>query len=278
LKKRYSSLALGTLVLHYSCLVGGSKILLTFHGFGQSKQDFEALEKTLALEYTIYSFDLFYHGEHPEDGPDRPLTKADWKEWMRAFFTAENIHQYSVLGFSLGGRFALATIEAFPDRATALLLIAPDGIKPNFWYSLATRSKLSQTLFRRVVYDRQSFQALATLVRTLRLAHPKLIRFAQSQLDSPEKQRQLYRSWINFRPLSFHIPTIAALLNEKRIRTEIFLGKHDLLLKEKDVEALTRRLKNYRLILLESGHTHLLDRASEYFLWQTPSEKRTNSV
>lgn len=244
--------------------------MLAFHGFGQRKEDLEELEKALVPAYTLYSFDLFYHGDSQGTGPDRPITKDDWKAWLQPFFAKENIHHYSVLGFSMGGRFALATIEAFPENARELLLVAPDGIKPNCWYSLATRPGLPQKIFRRVVYHPDTFRALATWTRTLRLAHPKLIRFAQRQLSSAEKRDLLYRSWINFKPLSFDPASIAALLNARQIRTEIFLGKYDLLLKEKDVEPLTRRLKNGRVILLESGHTHLLNRTAQYFLRQTP--------
>jgi len=271
--KRYSFLSLGTLTLHYSCLVGGSQVLLTFHGFGQSKRDLEELEKALASVYTIYSFDLFYHGDSQGSGPERPITKDDWKEWLQPFFAKENILHYSVLGFSMGGRFALATIEAFPENAKELLLVAPDGIKPHFWYAMATHPGLPQKIFRKVVYYPGTFRALATWAQTLRLAHPKLIRFAQRQLNSSEKQDLLYRSWINFKPLSFDIASLAALLNARQIPTRIFLGKYDLLLKEKDVKPLTRRLINCQLIFLESSHPHLLNRVAQYFLSQIPARK-----
>jgi pimeloyl-ACP methyl ester carboxylesterase len=276
-KKRYSFLSLGTSTLHYSYLAGGTRVLLTFHGFGQSKKDLEELEKALAPTYTIYSFDLFYHGDSQGNGPERPITKDDWKEWLQPFFAKENIRHYAVLGFSIGGRFALATIEAFPENAKELLLIAPDGIKPNFWYALATSPGLPQKIFRKVVYHPDTFRALAAWGRTLRLAHPKLIRLVQRQLNSSEKQELLYRSWINFKPLSFAIASLAALLNARQIPTRIFLGKYDLILQEKDVKPLTRRLENCRVILLESGHTHLLNHVARYFLSQMPAQKTLDS-
>jgi pimeloyl-ACP methyl ester carboxylesterase len=275
--KRTHSLFLKSYPLHYSCRPGGSKVLLAFHGFGQSKTHLEELEQSLATDYTVYSFDLFYHGENAGQGPENPLTKEEWAQWLQFFFDTERIQACSVLGFSLGGRFALATVEAFPERVKELLLIAPDGIKPNLWYTLATRPGWTQSLFRKVVYHPSTFGKLSVLARTFRLAHPKLIRFAQSQLETAEKQDLLYRSWVNFRLLTFNMAKMATLLNQNRIRTEIFLGRHDLLLKEKDVEPLINRLKNYRIIYLESGHTHLLDRAAAYFQWQTPSGKRMDA-
>jgi len=49
---------------------------------------------------------------------------------MMRFLGKEKIELFAVVGFSLGGKFALATLEAFTDKVTKVVLLAPDGIKP----------------------------------------------------------------------------------------------------------------------------------------------------
>ncbi|MBC7921528.1 MAG: alpha/beta hydrolase [Ferruginibacter sp.] len=258
---------LGSSRLHYARFGNGRRVLLAFHGFGQHGRHFEVLAGALAAEYVTYSFDLFYHGRSEWADPDQVLTKADWAALMRAFFERENVNACSVVGFSLGARPALATAEAFPDRIEAVFLLAPDGITPNPWYTLATRSGWTQRLFRQAVFHPGVFRRLTRLAQTLRLVHPGWVRFAHRQLDTPEKRYQLYHTWLGFRRLRFDVPTLADLFNERGIRTEIFLGRHDRLLTESHVRPLLRRLKHGKLTLLPCGHGGLLAGVAAH--WRT---------
>lgn len=264
---------LGSSRLHYVRFGSGRRVLLAFHGFGQHGQHFEQLAGVLATEYVTYSFDLFYHGQSAWSNPDQPLTKADWTALMRTFFEQENVNACSLVGFSLGARPALATAEAFPDRVEALFLLAPDGITPNPWYTLATRFGWTQRLFRQVVFRPKAFRRLGRLARTLRLVHPGWVRFAHRQLDTPEKRYQLYHTWLGFRQLRFNVPALADLLNERGIRTEIFLGRHDRLLTESHVRPLLRRLAHGKLTHLTCGHGGLLAAVADH--WRTRAGKHS---
>ena len=261
---------LGSSRLHYARFGNGRRVLLAFHGFGQHGRDFEELAGTLAAEYVTYSFDLFYHGRSVWT-PDQALTKADWAALMRAFFERENVGACSLVGFSLGARPALATAEAFPDRVEALFLLAPDGITPNPWYTLATRFGWTQRLFRQVVFRPKAFRRLGRLARTLRLVRPGWVRFAHRQLDTPEKRRQLYRTWLGFRRLRFNVPALANLFNERGIHTEVFLGRHDRLLTESHVRPLLRRLEHGKLTHLPCGHGGLMAAVADH--WRTRADE-----
>ncbi|MEQ1588528.1 MAG: alpha/beta hydrolase, partial [Cyclobacteriaceae bacterium] len=93
----------------------GEKSLLLFHGFGQHHKIFETLTEALSPHYTLYAFDLFFHGQSKWED-ETPLEKKMWREIMLQFLTENKIERFSVLGFSLGGKFTLATLELFPDR------------------------------------------------------------------------------------------------------------------------------------------------------------------
>ena len=67
-----------------------------------------------------------------------PLKKLIGKKPLRNLCKETGVQNFSLAGFSLGGKFALATLEAFPEKTKGIILLAPDGIKTSFWYSLAT--------------------------------------------------------------------------------------------------------------------------------------------
>jgi pimeloyl-ACP methyl ester carboxylesterase len=48
--------------------------------------------------------------------------------------------QYLLMGFSLDGRIALSVLELMPAGVSRLVLLAPDGLKINFWYWLSTQT------------------------------------------------------------------------------------------------------------------------------------------
>ncbi len=50
-------------VLHYTRQGAESKVLLCFHGYGWNCYNFDEAMPDLIKKYTVYSFDLFAHGE-----------------------------------------------------------------------------------------------------------------------------------------------------------------------------------------------------------------------
>ena len=122
-------------VIAYRKLGAGPAILVAFHGFGQSSGVFRPLERLLTSQFTIFAIDLFFHG-HSEYNKNQLLTKPNWYRLMDAFLRAQGITRFSLMGFSLGGRFALTTVEAFAERIDQLFLMAPDGITQNCLVSL----------------------------------------------------------------------------------------------------------------------------------------------
>ena len=130
----------------------GESVLIAFHGFGQSSQVYKSFNTLAGNQFTVFAMDLFSHGNSQYVSREL-LTKTDWQRLIGAFLQDQTIQRFSLAGFSLGGRFALATVEAFADRLDQLILIAPDGITRNGWYSLATNSGAGRRLFRYLLRD-----------------------------------------------------------------------------------------------------------------------------
>lgn len=235
----------------------GEKVLLLFHGFGQHHKIFETLTVALSPHYTLYAFDLFFHGQSKWEG-EIPLEKETWREIILQFLSTNKIERFSVLGFSLGGKFTLATLELFPDRIEKVFLLAPDGIKTNFWYSLATYPLLLRRFFKSMILKPGRLHALTSLLHTLHVVDNGLLRFAESQMDTREKRERVYYSWVVFRHLTFDMKTIARLIQTHSIPLTLVVGKHDKIITTSNMQHLLRHLKDYQLEVLDTGHNGVI--------------------
>lgn len=255
---------------HYTKAGNGCKTLLAFHGFGQTNADFQPVTERLSNTYTVFAFDLFFHGKSQWPPATEVLTKVFWQELLTAFLAEQQIERFSLMGFSLGGKFALATLESFPAQIDELILIAPDGIKTSFWYSLATYPGWARRFFRQTVISPSVFRRLADTLRAVRLADKSLVKFARRQMETRAQRLQVYYAWTVFRELSFNSNQLARLINEKQIPVTVFLGRYDRIITQPNLQRLLRQLPSCRVILLESGHHRLLDAVAEYYAQHHP--------
>ncbi len=107
--------------------------LILIHGFGSSLHTWEAWAEDLARDHRVIRFDLPGSGLSPPDptgryDDDRAIDILD------ALMDARGLDRATVIGNSLGGRIAWRFAAARPDRATALVLISPDGFESEGFY------------------------------------------------------------------------------------------------------------------------------------------------
>jgi pimeloyl-ACP methyl ester carboxylesterase len=253
-----SIIRLQTSKLHYRKLGHGPKALLAFHGYGQEGHYFDVMARTLHPDYTVYAVDLFFHGGSTLSKADQPLTKAKLQEFVQALLEKEKVERFSVMAFSMGGKFALATLEKFHGQMDELYLIAPDGIRTHLLYNIATYPGWLQGLFKRIVLrPTRFFQTLGWLERK-RVVDSGLVKFANWQMNSQEKRLRVYRSWTAFRNLTFDIRSVVKLLNQSEMEVTVFLGKYDQIISPKRLEVFLKVLRKHNLVILNAGHTHLL--------------------
>lgn len=269
----YHTFHYGNTILGYQKAGKGSESILLFHGFGQDNTIFNSLINELGDRFTLYSFDLFFHGQSKWLLDETPLSKIFWKELLGQFLIKNNIEKFSLIGFSLGGKFALACLEGYPARINSIILIAPDGIKTNFWYSLATYPLALRSLFKSMIIKPGRFLSFVKLARLLKLADAGIIRFAKSQMDTEEKRKRVYYSWIVFRMLKFDMNDLAAIINTHKIQLTVIIGKFDKIITVKNVNRLLLLTRNHDLKVLEAGHNNLIEESKKVFrniAWKSP--------
>ena len=243
--------------LHYTKSGNGLPALLLFHGFGQTHLAFQSWNEPLTEKYTLYAFDLFFHGQSKWNKREA-VEKEDWKNIIQLFLEKENISKFSVGGFSMGGKFALVTLELFPNCIQQFILLAPDGIKTSFWYSLATYPIAIRALFKSMILHPNRLHRITKTLRWIKVIDKGLLRFAESQMETEEKRKRVYFSWVYFRHLQVSLPKIGTTINDFRIDFTLVVGKHDKVIPAKNMNRLLKFVKQYRFEVIDAGHNDLI--------------------
>lgn len=244
-------------------LSDGPVPLLAFHGIGQDHRVFEPLARALEGRYAVYAFDLFFHGAHPPAVTDDALTKTAYQQHIQDFLHQYRLERFAVVGFSMGGRFALSTAEAFASQLDELILLAPDGITISPWYRLATHTRPGRWLFRYLLKHMPLLHRFGQFFIAIGLINRSVLKFAESTLATAEQRKQVYDSWVYFRKLQFDHRVLSALLNQHPLRIRFFAGYFDQVLPVSFLEPLTRGLQAYELTVLKTGHNRLIEKVAK---------------
>lgn len=249
-------------VLAYDVTGRGSHALLLFHGAGQNRAVFNDLPDELLSRYRLYAFDLFFHGESLWQN-EAPITNDQWRRMLDVLCDQEQIDRLSVLGYSIGGRFALATLQVMPDRVQQCFLVAPDGLLSNPWFDLATQTRFGRTIFKKLMTRPGILQRVLPVAGWLRLVDPRMLRFIAHQLDTEEKRTRIFLTWTSFRLLRFDEKTLQRSLNAHGVTLAVFLATHDSLISASKVRHFLKRLKSVHLEVINANHRRVLSKATE---------------
>lgn len=219
--------------LAYRTYGQGPTIILAFHGFGRTGEDFQLLQEQLGTACTIHAFDLHFHGQSPAypHRAETPFTPQELAGFFTAFMDHIGAAQVVLLGYSLGGRMALNLLEQVPQRIGRAFLAAPDGLKTRPWYRGMVASRMGRWVYRRFVERPQVVHALIHAARWTGLIHERLHRFLIGQTDSRSKRELVRHVWMSYRLIEPDLARVAANAKAHRIPIHLFFGERDRIIK-----------------------------------------------
>lgn len=261
-------------IFHYTIYGDGAEVLIAFHGFSESGKSFAPLKLSLSRRYTIYAFDLPFHGETKWNEP-RPFTTSDLEKIISQFTKQHTIEKFAVLGFSMGGKCALHLTQVMPEKIDALWLLASDGIKTNKIYNVAVYPKWGRELFRTTINHPGWFFAMVNTATTLKLLTPWLKKFTYNHMDTRVKRTRLYNTWISMAAFNPDIQLVKQKINTYQIPVRLFFGKRDEVIPVSVGAYFAEGLDNCELIQLERGH-YFIDEKINPFLDAVLSELPEN--
>lgn len=247
----------GNYSLEYFRYGSGKKVLLAFHGFGNMATDFDLLEDIIGKNFTVLSVNLFFHGKSYADKSliERGFGNDDLDGIIRELFLRYPSDKYSLLGYSMGGRFVLKTLELFPEKIDKAILLAPDGIEISPLYLFLTQNRLGHQLLNKAVYNPGAFFRIAGFLRRTRMIGEKKYRFGMGNFDTEQKRKKVYQVWMVYRKISSKRDDILAILKNFNIHLYLFYGHHDKIIPPSIGERFQKKLKEkISLHILDAGH------------------------
>ena len=241
--------------LVYTRYGNGDNILIAFHGFGQDKNIFSSWGKILKDHYTIYAIDIFYHGDRYRDFGK--LSKKEWNTYLEAFLQKEEIDRFSVLGYSLGGRFAIASTLAFPQRIDELILIGPDGVFLTIWFKLVTNRSI-KWLFKYLMLRPNKLEQMVALNEKYKLVSPYLGDFIKKELGDDANRKRVYISWNHFKSLGYSKRQLSRHFKKHSFDRRIILGSEDQIIKPQKILPIIEKMGDFRVDILPLKHHQLI--------------------
>jgi pimeloyl-ACP methyl ester carboxylesterase len=238
----------------------GVRLAFCFHGYGEEAVSFSFLEKYTGNEYTFFAIDLPFHG-HTEWNDGYNCTTSDIQQIIERILHENNQQpvtsnrQLSLIGFSLGGRVALSLYEKMPSQIERLVLLAPDGLKVNFWYWLATQTWIGKRLFAFTMKHPGWFFGFLKLLNKLKLVNASIFKFVNYYIGDKEARRLLYARWVSLRKIKPDLKRIKSFVRSNKTPVRLIYGKHDRIILSSVGEKFRKGIEGHCTIsVIHSGH------------------------
>ena len=238
----------------------GPRKALCFHGYGEEAGSFAFLDMHTGDHYTFYSIDLPFHGK-TEWKEGLNFTNNDLLEIVNNILLKDNPglptpdSRHSLLGFSLGGRIALSLYQLQPGKIDKLILLAPDGLKMNFWYWLSTQTWMGNKFFGFTMKHPGWFFGFLKLLNKLGLVNASIFKFVNYYIGDEQVRRSLYTRWTTLRKLKPAIKKIKAAIRENKTTTRLLYGKHDRIILSSVGDRFKKGIEDQCTItVIQSGH------------------------
>ena len=231
----------------------GEKPLLCFHGFGEMADSFMPLARAIENKYTIIAIDLPLHG------------KTVWNEGMMC--TTKDIlniinnipglqnNRFSLAGYSMGGRVTLSVYEQIPQRIQQLILLAPDGLKINFWYWLATQTVLGNRLFKYFMKKPGIFFMVTKALKSTGMINIGVYNYIHQYLNQEDKRIQLYTIWTTMRKLKPAVKNIKRRIQKNNTPVFLIYGRYDRVIRHTTGSYFKKGMEDFcTLHILPCGH------------------------
>lgn len=239
--------------ISYCCFGSGPCVVLCFHGYGEDAGSFEFMTKHDSGKYSFIAIDLPFHGL-TEWQEDLKFTINDLQEIIKTIPELSN-PKLILMGFSLGGRVALSLYQTMPDRIEKMVLLAPDGLKVNFWYWLSTQTSIGKTFFAFTMKHPGWFFGILKLFNKLRLVNVSIFKFVNYYIGDEKARLLLYQRWIVLRKIKPDLSIIKSFIEKYKTTVRLLYGKHDRIILPARGEKFKKGIENEcRLTVIHSGH------------------------
>ncbi len=239
--------------LYYRQTGTGSRLLLSFHGYGEDGQRFALLDQYLAEAYTHLAFDLPFHGNsHWQQGDYlHPTALATAIQELAA---ARKVRTFSLLGFSMGARVCLCIVSLLPTLTERLVLIASDGLAFDGYYHFLTRTLIGKQIFTDLVHRPGKYLKLIAWLRHMKMLDESRYKFVMHYLGAAASRARLLQIWPAMAQMRPRARAVKSTISRYNIEAHLVMGKYDRIMPVKLAQQFKYGLETVHLHILEKGH------------------------
>ncbi|MDB5193370.1 MAG: alpha/beta hydrolase [Segetibacter sp.] len=245
--------------IHYRIFGRGEQLLFCFHGYGREGYTFSFLNGYLGNVYTIIAIDFPFHGLTKWEGKYayKPTQLRDTINEIRTNLGKQH-DKINLLGFSMGGRISLHLTQLFKGEVERLVLIAPDGLKFNFWRWLGSDTLIGNWLLAYIINKPGFALWVLNQVYRLKIIPRGLADFVHFYLDDEEQRLLLYNRWTSMRKFRPKLDKIKNIIKKNGIAVRMMFGSFDRVIPAAGGEEFKRGIEAFaKLKVIEAGHNLL---------------------
>ncbi len=134
-------------------------------------------------------------------------------------------------------------------------MLAPDGLKMNFWYWLSTQTWLGNKFFAFTLKHPGWFFGFLKILNKLKLVNASIFKFVNYYIGDKEVRRLLYARWTTLRKLKPRLKKIKSLINNNNTSVRLVYGMHDRIILSSVGEKFRKGIEDHcTLTVVHSGH------------------------
>jgi hypothetical protein len=146
-----------------------------------------------------------------------------------------------------------------------VVLLAPDGLKFNFWQWFSTHTWLGNRLFDYTIDHPGWLLRLIDFSQRIGLLNKNLAGLVHHYLDDREERLILYRRWIIMRKFRPHLSSIKKIISKNKIRVRMLFGQYDRIIHSAGGHSFLEKIETYASVkIIEAGHDLLRE-------WHSPT-------
>lgn len=247
----------------------GSVVTLCLHGFLEDGGSFAALAAALP-GHCLLAPDMPFHGQSTWD----KASSLPPETFIDGLLQCPELQQgrFGLLGYSMGGKVALSIFERIPQRISHLLLVAPDGLRPDPAHAFFTRTWLGDRILRWSLANPNWLHPILWLLRRSGMMNESQHRFILSYLQDAPMRQKVYRIWTTLRDFRPNPRQVQALIQQYPIPVRLIFGRYDRLcpvaIGERFLQPIAGRVQ---MEVLEAGHLLLRDQHAQQLAKAFPS-------
>ncbi len=240
----------------------GTKLLIAIHGYGDSQENMASFAAAFAAQnYTVYTFDLPFHGEGFGE-------TIDEKNWYSAAFKAQDAaelilkiqkkepqcNNFELAGYSLGGRIVLAALPFLTKKPRVLYLLASAGAPQNRFQPYIKPPVFLKKWLEKLSQNPRFILKMAYYFEKMHFISSFQLAFVEKYFGSETLRKKMFFWWfsLSFLPVNKH--KIQDIISFNSIKVYGLFGKKDAVLPRNSDIWFQKNLSFTAFDYIERGH------------------------